>query len=313
MRAVVASFASVVVLVERTYASTLGVWTVCAVIPISEHQDTVGPMARSVTDAAIILSAMAGRDPRDNATLAQPPVVPDYTAALDTNGLSGKRLGVPRKFFSGLDSVVVAAFNASLETMKGLGATIVDPADFPDFDELAASNNESIVLSTDFKVRVFRLLCPVAVGCSTWMIVRMLCQVDVNRYISELVAVPTGVQNLADLIAFNTAHADEELVPPFWTDQSQYARLPLLPAPARLASLTEWQYECQRLGSSRPRTRPSTRRSSTRSPPTRTWGPRAASTRRCRRSASTRSSSRRTSHPGPRRSLGTLSSPVRPP
>ena len=46
-------------------------------------------------------------------------------------------------------------------------------------------------------------------------------QVDVNRYISELVEVPTGVTDLADLIAFNIAHADEELVPPFWTDQSQ--------------------------------------------------------------------------------------------
>ena len=112
-------------------------------------------MARSVTDAAIILTAMAGRDPRDNFTLAQPPIVPDYTAALVANGLSGKRLGVPRKFLDGLSSAVVAAFNASLETMEGLGATIVDPADFPDFAEFAASNNESIVLSTDFKVRVF--------------------------------------------------------------------------------------------------------------------------------------------------------------
>ena len=136
-------------------------WTylaICAVIPISEHQDTVGPMARSVTDAAIILSAIAGRDPRDNFTLAQPPVVPDYTAALNANGLKGKRLGVPRKFLNGVDAVVVAAFNASLKTMRGLGATIVDPADFPDFKELAASNNESIVLSTDFKVCIF-LLC----------------------------------------------------------------------------------------------------------------------------------------------------------
>ncbi|PIL28846.1 transporter [Ganoderma sinense ZZ0214-1] len=176
---------------------TVGLTSRDGVIPISEHQDTVGPMARSVTDAAIILSAMAGRDPRDNFTLAQPRVVPDYTAALDVNGLSGKRLGVPRKFFEGLNSVVVATFNASLETMKGLGATIVDPADFPDFEEFAASNNESIVLSTDFKV-------------------------DVNRYISELLEVPTGVKNLAGLIAFNTAHAAEELVPPFWTDQSQF-------------------------------------------------------------------------------------------
>ena len=54
---------------------------------------------------------------------------------------------------------------------------------------------------------------------------------DVNRYISELLEVPTGVKNLADLIAFNTAHADEELVPPFWTDQSQYAHCQIPPCP----------------------------------------------------------------------------------
>ncbi|TBU30400.1 amidase signature enzyme [Dichomitus squalens] len=176
---------------------TVGLTSRDGVVPISEHQDTVGPMTRSVTDAAIILSAIAGRDPRDNFTLAQPPVVPDYTQALRADGLKGQRLGVPRKFLDGLDPVVVGAFNASLETMKGLGATIIDPADFPDFDEFVASNNETVVLNVDFKV-------------------------DVNRYISELVEVPTGVKNLADLIAFNIAHADEELVPPFWTDQSQF-------------------------------------------------------------------------------------------
>lgn len=57
------------------------------VIPISQNQDTVGPIVRSVTDAAIVLGAMAGRDPTDNFTLAQPLIVPDYTKALDKNGL----------------------------------------------------------------------------------------------------------------------------------------------------------------------------------------------------------------------------------
>ncbi|RPD60677.1 amidase signature enzyme [Lentinus tigrinus ALCF2SS1-7] len=176
---------------------TVGLTSRDGVVPISEHQDTVGPMARSVTDAAVILSVIAGPDPRDNFTLAQPPVVPDYTTALKKDALRGARLGVPRRFFDGVNSDVVAAFNTSLDTMRGLGATIVDPADFPDFDEFVASNNETIVLNVDFKV-------------------------DVNKYISELVEVPTGVKDLADLIAFNIAHANEELVPPFWTDQSQF-------------------------------------------------------------------------------------------
>ncbi|KAI0634576.1 amidase signature enzyme [Trametes polyzona] len=176
---------------------TVGLTSRAGVIPISAHQDTVGPMARSVADAAIVLSVIAGRDPRDNFTLAQPPVVPDYTKALRVDGLKGVRLGVPRKFFTRTNPNIVAAFNASLDTIRRLGATVVDPADFPDFAELEASRNESIVTQTDFKV-------------------------GINQYISELLDVPTGVKNLADLIAFNIAHADEELIPPFYTDQSEF-------------------------------------------------------------------------------------------
>ncbi|THG99716.1 hypothetical protein EW026_g2704 [Hermanssonia centrifuga] len=177
---------------------TVGLTSRAGVVPISEHQDTVGPMCRSVADAATILSIIAGRDPLDNFTFAQPPVVPDYTKALDPNALKGVRLGVARQF-AGNNENVLAAFNASLDVMRGLGATIVDPADFPDFAEIRASGNETIVLDTDFKV-------------------------DVTNYIAGLLDVPTGVKNLADLIAFNTAHADEELVPPFWTDQSIFIK-----------------------------------------------------------------------------------------
>ena len=122
------------------------------VIPISSHQDTVGPMCRNVADAATILSVIAGRDPLDNVTLAQPEHVPDFTKALNRNALNGVRLGVPRLFLPP-DANIVAAFNASLEIIKGLGATIIDPAEFPDADEILASNNETTVLNVDFKVR----------------------------------------------------------------------------------------------------------------------------------------------------------------
>lgn len=121
------------------------------VIPISEHQDTVGPMARSVADAATILTIIAGRDPLDNFTLAQPLFVPDFTKALNPHALKGVRLGVARQF-AGRSTPVLTAFNASLDIIRGLGATIVDPADFPDFEEFRASDNETIVLDTDFKV-----------------------------------------------------------------------------------------------------------------------------------------------------------------
>ncbi|KAI6130571.1 hypothetical protein EV401DRAFT_585359 [Pisolithus croceorrhizus] len=68
----------------------------CSVSPISEHQDTVGPLTRSVTDATVVLSIIAGPDPNDDYTLAQPSPVPDYTLALNTSSLVGKRLCVPR-------------------------------------------------------------------------------------------------------------------------------------------------------------------------------------------------------------------------
>lgn len=124
-------------------------------VPISEHQDTVGPLARSVADAAAVLSIIAGKDPLDNFTLAQPSPVPDYTKALKKGALKGARIGVLRQFVE-LTNVnlteEVAAFNASVEIVKKLGATVVDPAIFPDFAEFRASGNESIVTQTDFKV-----------------------------------------------------------------------------------------------------------------------------------------------------------------
>jgi len=128
-----------------------------SVIPISQHQDTVGPMTRSMTDAAIVLSIIAGKDQNDNFTLAQPQVVPDYTKALNKHALEGKRIGVPRHVFfneniTKNDPSVNVAFEQALEVIKSLGATVVDPADLPSADEMLASKGENIVLRTDFKV-----------------------------------------------------------------------------------------------------------------------------------------------------------------
>jgi amidase len=115
-----------------------------------------------MTDAAIVLSIIAGKDPNDNFTLAQPSVVPDFTKALNKNALKGKRIGVPRRVFlndsiSGNDPFVNVVFEQALATIRGLGATVVDPADLPSADEIANSNNETIVLDIDFKVSVARL------------------------------------------------------------------------------------------------------------------------------------------------------------
>lgn len=127
-------------------------------IPISIHQDTVGPMTRSIADAAIVLSVIAGKDPNDNYTLTQPAQVPDYSKALNKNALKGRRIGVPRRVFlndsiTGNDPSINIAFEGALRTLKALGATIVDPADLPSADEIINSNNEITVLKVDFKVR----------------------------------------------------------------------------------------------------------------------------------------------------------------
>lgn len=137
--------------VDETYRPKL-IADLTVVIPISINQDTVGPMARSVTDAAQILNIIAGPDPLDNFTLAQPTPLPNFTLALDPNALKGVRLGVPR-LFTGNDQNIIAAFNASIRIIKALGAEVVDPAEFPDAQEMLDSNNETIVLDADFKVR----------------------------------------------------------------------------------------------------------------------------------------------------------------
>lgn len=128
-------------------------------MPISQNQDTVGPITRSITDAAIVLSIIAGKDPNDNFTLAQPAKVPDFTKALNKNALRGARIGVPRRVFlndsiTGNDPFVNQVFEQAIATIKSLGATVIDPADLPSADEIAVSNNETVVLDTDFKVRL---------------------------------------------------------------------------------------------------------------------------------------------------------------
>ncbi|KAG1819197.1 amidase signature enzyme [Suillus subaureus] len=175
---------------------TIGLVSRSGVIPISSHQDTVGPMCRSVTDAALLLNFIAGPDPRDEVTLHQPGIVPDYMKALDKNALKGARLGVPRSFIRNI-KIIEEAFNSSLDVFRALGAEIVDPADFPDTKELLTSKAEKRVLDVDFRV-------------------------DLNKYLSELVDVPTGVKTLAALIEYNKKRADLGLPPPFYKDQSQF-------------------------------------------------------------------------------------------
>ena len=122
-------------------------------------------MTRSVADAAVVLSAIAGPDANDNYTSSQPLPVPDFSLALDANALAGVRIGVPRTVFldddvTGNDPYVNIAFEHAIDTIRSLGATVVDAADMPSAEEIAQSyndillsDNETFVLDVDFKVR----------------------------------------------------------------------------------------------------------------------------------------------------------------
>ena len=117
---------------------TVGLVSRTGVIPISHTQDTPGPMARTVRDVAILLSAMAGADSEDKATGASAGnIQPDYTKFLDPNGLKGARLGIVRKYF-GFNDAVDQLMGKLIPDLKSAGAEIVDPADIPTlgkFDE----------------------------------------------------------------------------------------------------------------------------------------------------------------------------------
>ena len=165
---------------------TVGLVSRAGVIPISHNQDTVGPHARTVTDAAIVLGAIAGTDPRDPATGASAgKALSDYTAALDPNGLRGARIGVARKGFTGYSEETDAILDDAIAALRAAGAEVVDPADLPSAGETGfLAPTELEVLLYDFKA-------------------------DLNAYLAER-GHPT-MRTLDDLIQFNAAHASEEL------------------------------------------------------------------------------------------------------
>jgi amidase len=161
---------------------TLGLISRAGVIPIAHSQDTSGPMARTVRDAAILLGALAGSDPRDAATAdANARMQKDYTQFLDPNGLKGARIGVARKYFGFSDSVDVL-MNRLIDEMKSAGAVIVDPADLESFGKF--DDTELLVLMYELKA-------------------------DLNAYLASR---PDGdVHTLADVIAFNEKNKEKEM------------------------------------------------------------------------------------------------------
>jgi len=124
---------------------TVGLVSRTGIIPIAHSQDTAGPMARTVADAAALLNGMVGVDQRDAAMAAAPAAREDYTAALKTDALKSARIGVPRAQYFGYSAPADAAVDAAIAVMKAQGATIVDPADIPTAARLDACEIEVLL------------------------------------------------------------------------------------------------------------------------------------------------------------------------
>jgi amidase len=160
---------------------TLGRVSRGGIVPLSEMQDTAGPMTRNVTDTAVLLAAVQGADPADPPTqAAENP--PDYTRFLDKNALRGARIGVWRAGNTGASNETDAIVDQTIARLRGLGATVVDPADPPNLDGIGGP--EFTALLCEFKH-------------------------DINAY---LAATPGDhPRDLAGLIAFNRANAAREM------------------------------------------------------------------------------------------------------
>ena len=135
---------------------TLGLLSRSGIIPIAHSQDTPGPMARTVADAAILLGAMTGVDVQDSATKGNKKrSFSNYSKFLDRDGLAGARIGVARNM-AGTNPRVLKIFEHCIEVLKHLGAVIVDPADVPNFDKFGKTEGE--VLHFEFKAGLNKYL-----------------------------------------------------------------------------------------------------------------------------------------------------------
>jgi len=170
---------------------TLGLWSRAGVVPISADQDTAGPIARNVTDAAVLLGAATGVDPNDAATAAQVgKAFTDYTQFLDPEALKGARIGVWRAGTYNQEvvgSVVEPILDQTIAALKAEGATVIDATDI----DLSATANEFPALLCEFKT-------------------------DIATYLQTYVHGTNPVtgqpypQTLADLIAFDAANPNLE-------------------------------------------------------------------------------------------------------
>lgn len=164
---------------------TVGMISRTHVVPISHTQDTAGPMARSVADAALLFAAMAGSDPADPATARADTVRAGLAAPLNAGSLKGVRVGVMR-FAAGFHPATDVVFDAALAKLQAAGAVLVEIAKPPHDRDGEMGRFENTVLMTELKA-------------------------DMATYLASTDAAKVPSRTLADLIAFNTTHAALEM------------------------------------------------------------------------------------------------------
>ena len=163
---------------------TVGLVSRSVIIQISSTQDTAGPIARTVTDAAILLGAIAAADPRDRATMVRGAKREmSYATGLDANALKGVRIGVPREQYFGYSTSADSVTQHAIDLMREKGAVIVDPVPIEKMGSVGEAELE--VLLYEFKA-------------------------GLNEYLGAL-GTGSRVRTLADVIAFNEAHKSTEM------------------------------------------------------------------------------------------------------
>lgn len=163
---------------------TVGAVSRAGIVPISHRQDTAGPMARTVADAAALLGALVGVDPADPATAAgRGRTHADFTQFVNPGGLRGARIGVARAKVTGYSPEADKVFAEALAALRDAGAVLVDPADIPHLGEYDEAEFEALLY--EFKA-------------------------DLDAYLAALPPGPAP-RTLADLVTFNRQHAEDEL------------------------------------------------------------------------------------------------------
>jgi amidase len=219
-----------------TVKPTVGLISRTGILPIAHSQDTAGPMTRSVRDAAILLNVLAAPDPRDPATLAQQRPA-DYTTSLDADGLRGMRIGVPGDpadpandvYYGKLAPRAAAVMSEVIATLEAQGATIVR-ANIATGGWIAGPGAEMEILNRNPESP--RLYQPMHHS----IVFVYELKADLNAYLRDWL-VETPIRSLADIIAFNAAHADRAL---------RFGQDMFLAAEATLGDLSEAEYRLAR-------------------------------------------------------------------